>query len=148
MKANCSYYKVGKDVVTEVFGKRGYSSLVSSIIGPTKSEKKKTKEAERLQEEIDALRRDHGQDATTAWPSIGRRGTDGMSDRLYNDLPVIEHNVDEPTAIESDPASETTLAIHYGRPSVLSKYDVLGEMIDDISKDVIASKYNLNQYQQ
>ncbi|KAI3821128.1 hypothetical protein L1987_08685 [Smallanthus sonchifolius] len=90
MKANGSYYEVGKDVVTEVVGKRGCSSLVSSIIGFTKSEKKKTKEAERLQEEIDALRRDHGQDATTAGPSIGRRGTDGMSDRLYNDLPVIK----------------------------------------------------------
>ncbi|KAI3817409.1 hypothetical protein L1987_11199 [Smallanthus sonchifolius] len=90
MKANGSYYEVGKDVVTEVVGKRGCSSLVSSIIGSTKSEKKKTKEVERLQEEIDTLRRDHGQDATTAGPSIGRRGTDGMSDRLYNDLPVIK----------------------------------------------------------
>ncbi|KAI3725691.1 hypothetical protein L1987_65483 [Smallanthus sonchifolius] len=55
MKANGSYYEVGKNVVTEVVGKRGCSSLVSSIIGSLNSEKKKTKEAERLQEEIDAL---------------------------------------------------------------------------------------------
>ncbi|KAI3814786.1 hypothetical protein L1987_14430 [Smallanthus sonchifolius] len=90
MKANGTYYEVGKDVVTEVVDKRGCSRLVSSIIGSRKSERKKTKEAEILQEEIDALQRDHGQDATNAGHSTDRRGTDGMSDRLYNDLPVIE----------------------------------------------------------
>ncbi|KAI3828321.1 hypothetical protein L1987_02421 [Smallanthus sonchifolius] len=89
-------YKSCKDVVTEVVGKGrqhgGRSRLVSSIIGSTKSEKKKTKEAERLQEEIDALQRDHGQGATTARPSTVRRGIYGMSDRLYNDLPLMNQH--------------------------------------------------------
>ncbi|KAI3830226.1 hypothetical protein L1987_04360 [Smallanthus sonchifolius] len=77
MKANGSYYEVGKDVVTEVVGNGrehgGCSRLVSSVIGISTQKRKKTKEAEILQEEINALQQHHDQDATEPGPSTGCR---------------------------------------------------------------------------
>ncbi|KAI3756712.1 hypothetical protein L1987_56534 [Smallanthus sonchifolius] len=66
MKENGTYYVEGKDVVTEVVGKGrqhgGRTLLVSDVIGATKifvyGKKKKTKQADTLREEIDALERD------------------------------------------------------------------------------------------
>ncbi|KAI3759950.1 hypothetical protein L1987_50337 [Smallanthus sonchifolius] len=73
MKANGSYYEVGKDVVTEVVGNGrehgGRSRLVSNVIGISTQKRKKTKEAEILQEEINALQQHHDQDATEPGPS-------------------------------------------------------------------------------
>ncbi|KAI3675456.1 hypothetical protein L1987_85046 [Smallanthus sonchifolius] len=92
--ANGSYYEVGKYVVTEVVGNGwehgGRSRLVSSVIGISTQKRKKTKEVEILQEEINALQQHHDQDATEPGPSTGRRGNTCASDRSYNDLPLIE----------------------------------------------------------
>lgn len=77
MMENGTYYEFGKDVVTEVVGKGrqhgGRTRLVSHVIGATKSllsgKKKKTKEAERVREEIDAMERDQNRVAAAAQAS-------------------------------------------------------------------------------